>query len=236
MKVAIVEDNTETRESLAQMITQQCKELNIPSSIKKFNDGIAIVDQYQGDFDVIYFDVEMPIMDGMTAAKKIRKTDPNVRIVFITNHVQWAIEGYSVDALDFLLKPVNTFNFQEHFKKIIKEITYSSKESYVLKTSGGIRKIYLEDLIFVESEGHYLYFHTTSDTYTVLSSMKKVEADLKDTHFFRCNNSYLVNLEYVHSIEGNIVHVGEYDLTVSRPRKKSFLTALTDYLGEGGTS
>lgn len=157
-------------------------------------------------------------------------------IVFVTNYVQWAVEGYSVAATDFLLKPLSEFHFQEHFKKISTKIQQRPKESYTLKTNAGIRKIFLDDLFFVESEGHYLHFHSGTGVYTILESLKNIEAELKDKNFFRCNNSYLVNLKYVRSIEGNIVHVEKHDLTVSRPRKKDFMAALTNYLSSGGTT
>lgn len=236
MKIAIVEDSYEASQKLVGFLTACCEAQQIPLDITLYQDGIEIVDAYAGNFDVIYFDVEMPIMDGMTAAKKIRKIDNKVVIVFVTNYVQWAIEGYSVAATDFLLKPLSEFHFREHFKKIQTTIQQGPKESYTLKTNAGIRKIFLDDLFFVESEGHYLHFYSATGVYTILESLKNIEADLKDKNFFRCNNSYLVNLKYVRSIEGNIVHVEKHELTVSRPRKKDFMAALTNYLSAGGTT
>lgn len=233
MKIAIVEDSIEASQKLVRFLTSCCDAQQIPLDITLYQDGIEIVDSYVGHFDVIYFDVEMPIMDGMTAAKKIRKVDDKVVIVFVTNYVQWAVEGYSVAATDFLLKPLSKFHFEEHFKKISAKIQQAPKESYTLKTNVGIRKVFLDDLFFVESEGHYLHFYSVTGVYTILESLKNIEAQLKEKNFFRCNNSYLVNLKYVRSIEGNIVHVAKHELTVSRPRKKGFMTALTNYLSTG---
>ncbi|MGM0238719.1 MULTISPECIES: LytTR family transcriptional regulator DNA-binding domain-containing protein [Enterococcus] len=231
MKIAIVEDSPEASQTLARLITNFCNEQDISLELIQFSDGIEIVDNYQGNYDVIYFDVEMPIMDGMTAAKKIRKVDTNVIIIFLTNYVQWAIEGYAVEAADFLLKPITRFNFQEHFKRVLERLNQSPKESYTLKTNSGIRKIFLDDLFFVESEGHYLHFHSVSGDYTVLDSMKNVENQLKDKDFFRSNNGYLVNLKHVKSIDGNMLYLDKYELIISRPRKKDFMQALTNYLG-----
>lgn len=231
MKIAIVEDQAEERERIKKCFQQFETEENIVLSLTFFGDGIEIVDQYAGDFDIIYFDVEMPIMDGMTAAKKIRAVDANVLIVFITNYVQWAIEGYSVNASDFLLKPVTYFNFTEHFKRIMPKLLNDNQKFLSLKTNNGIRKIRLDELIYIESEGHYLHLYTLNDKLTVLDTMKKFEQDLKEDHFFRCNNCYLVNLKHVQSVEKNIATVGNYPLQISRPRKKSFMEALTQYIG-----
>ncbi|MDN6630326.1 MAG: LytTR family transcriptional regulator, partial [Staphylococcus equorum] len=120
--------------------------------------------------------------------------------------------------------------FEEHFKKILTKIKHTSQPNYMLKTNSGFRKILLDDLFYIESEGHYLHFYSQSGTYTILESMKKVEEQLEENGFFRCNNGYLVNLKHVKNLEGNVATVGPYKLQVSRPRKKGFLTALTNYL------
>ncbi|MGM0213764.1 LytR/AlgR family response regulator transcription factor [Enterococcus sp. AZ109] len=234
MKIAIVEDDIQQQNCFISLVNRYTVENGIPVTITPFNDGIEIIERYHGEFDVIYFDVEMPIMDGMTTAKKIRAIDPNVVIIFLTNYVQFAIDGYAVNAEDFLLKPLTYFNFSEHFKKIIEKLSNKKHETITIKTNSGIRKILLEDLIYVECEGHYLYFYTNDQVYSLLGSMKNTETELKDKHFFRCNNCYLVNLKHVRAIDGNTAHVGRFDLRISRPRKKDFLTALTNYLGSGG--
>lgn len=86
----------------------------------------------------------------------------------------------------------------------------------------------------MECEGHYLYFYTNDQVYSFLGSMKNIESELKPKHFFRCNNCYLVNLKHVKAVDGSTVHVGRFDLRISRPRKKDFMAALTNYLGSGG--
>ncbi|MEO1769894.1 LytR/AlgR family response regulator transcription factor [Candidatus Enterococcus ferrettii] len=234
MKIAIVEDDIQQQNCFISLVNRYTAENSLPVSITSFNDGIDIVEKYKGDFDVIYFDVEMPIMDGMTSAKKIRAMDPNVIIVFLTNYVQFAIDGYAVNADDFLLKPLTYFNFSEHFKKIVKKLSNTTDQTITIKTNSGIRKILLEDLIYVECEGHYLYFYTNDQVYSFLGSMKNIESELKPKHFFRCNNCYLVNLKHVKAVDGSTVHVGRFDLRISRPRKKDFMAALTNYLGSGG--
>lgn len=232
MRIAIVEDNESNRLTLEQHIETFSSHHNITCTIDWYQDGLSIVNSYQSDYDIIYFDVEMEIMDGMTAAKKIRLVDESVMIVFVTNYVQFAVEGYAVNAVDFLLKPLTYFNFSEHFKKILKKQANQEQKHLTIKASSGFQKIKLNELVFVESDGHYLKLHTLEQSYTILDSMKNMEQRLIEDDFFRCNNCYLVNLKHVTGIEKNIAKVGRYDLQISRPRKKEFLESLTNYIGD----
>lgn len=231
MRIAIVDDKKEIQQQLGEFIKTYSTDQQIPITVTYFSNGLEIVDNYRSNFDVIYFDVQMPIMDGMTAAKKIRQVDENVIIVFLTNYVQWAVEGYSVNAFDFILKPLSYFVFTEHFKKIQRKILETNK-SILIKNKNGMIRILLNNLYFVESDGHYLIFHTVEKNIETIGSMKKIESELTSKNFFRCNNGYLVNLAHVNNFTGNIVQVGHYDLQISRPRKKLFIQALTNYLGK----
>ncbi|MBP2056938.1 DNA-binding LytR/AlgR family response regulator [Lactobacillus colini] len=233
MRIAIVEDNQDELNRLLGCFKQYERENHIKFDIVTFNDGFDLIIHYTENYDAIYLDVQMPKMDGMTTAKKIRKHDKNVLIVFVTNYVQYAIEGYQVNASDFLLKPVSYFNFSEHFKRINQNFQ-SKQESIMFNTLQGLKKVYLDSLYYVESEKHYLHLHLITDKeeqLDMLDTTKKMEEILTPHNFFRCNNGYIVNLKHISEVNGNIVKVGPYDLQISRPRKKAFMQALTEFLG-----
>lgn len=232
MNIAIVEDNEANRLTLQRYLMDYAKDNQLTLHIDCYPDGIDILDRFKSNYDVIYLDVEMAQIDGMTTAQKIREVDEEVLIVFVTNFVQWAIQGYSVNATDFLLKPLTYFNFCEHFKKILKNLDNRVEQSIIVKSNSSIKKINLNDLEFIESEGHYLHFHMKETDFTMLESMKNMEKKLAQYDFFRCNNYYLVNLKYVKSVEKNFVMIGKSQLQISRPRKKQFMEALTRYIGE----
>src|SRR5699024_11651312 len=141
----------------------------------------------------------MKYMDGMTAAQKIRSKDSEVLIVFVTNHAQVAIQGYSVEATDFLLKPLSQFTFEEHFKKIVKKITSQNKieSSIVLKVSGTMKRINQNTIKYVQSQGHYIDFITIDDTYTIIYTMKNTEGRLDPQLFFRCSNFFILHFKYI---------------------------------------
>ena len=107
LKIAVVEDQTEVRESLCQFIRQYAGEQGLLAEVEPFADGAVIAEGYQPGYDIIFLDVEMPRLGGFGAAERIRAVDPDVVLVFVTNMAQYAIKGYEVDALDYVLKPVS---------------------------------------------------------------------------------------------------------------------------------
>ena len=173
----------------------------------------------------------MKKMDGMTAAREIRKTDSEVILVFITNMVQYAVNGYAVNAIDYILKPLNYFTFAEHMKRIENHLENKLKNYLILNTNGGILKIDTNEIYYMESLGHYIHIHKKKEVISVLETMKNMEQALSGSGFFRCNNGYLVNLAYVEKVDKYTALVGNDEIQISRPRKKVFMEALTDYLG-----
>ena len=109
--IAVVEDNPQFNEKLKQYLEKFSKENQVEFNIFSFTDGDEITSDYEAKYDIIFLDVEMKRLDGMTAAQKIREFDSDVIIIFITNMAQYAIGGYSVGALSFLLKPLPYFAF-----------------------------------------------------------------------------------------------------------------------------
>ncbi|MTB63444.1 response regulator [Streptococcus sp. zg-86] len=234
MNIAIVEDQKVEQERLSKYIHNYCQKIKRPVDITCFNDGIDIISDYQHRFDIIYLDVEMEIMDGMTTAQKIRAVDKEVLIVFVTNHSQVAIQGYSVEAIDFLLKPLSNFVFEEHFKKMLRKLPSSEEEQHYLyvKNKASTFKIPQKDIYYLESDGHQLHIHSKQETITISNTLKNMEQLLDKKSFFRSNSGYIVNLAYVEKIEGNLAYIKGEPLQISRPRKKDFMTALTNYIGD----
>ena len=232
--IAIVEDDKKTRSCLQRFLEQYEKESGNKFTIHIFEDGIDIVNDYHCIYDVILMDIQMKKMDGMTAAREIRKTDSEVILVFITNMVQYAVNGYAVNALDFILKPLNYFTFAQHMKRIEIYLENKLKNYLVLNTGGGILKIDTNEIYYLESLGHYIHIHKKKEVISVLETMKNMEQALSSSGFFRCNNGYLVNLAYVEKVDKYTALVGTDEIQISRPKKKAFMEALTDYLGGMG--
>ncbi len=164
-------------------------------------------------------------MDGMAAARRIRERDDKVVIVFITAAPQYAISGYEVRALSYLLKPLPWFAFSQELKKSIDMVRRNDDDSMLIDTGKGQMRLNLADILYLESIRHTIVIHTLDGKLSINGTLKDMEAKLADYHFFRSNSCYLVNLKHVTGVADQdcIMSNGE-QLRVSRPRKKAFLT------------
>ena len=127
IRIALVEDDPAYAEQLLSYLKEYEKESKERISVQTFSDGEDIVTEYRADYDIILMDVEMKFMDGMSAAEKIRKMDTEVVIIFITNMPQYAIQGYKVNALDYILKPISYFSFSESMVRALAKVKTSGE-------------------------------------------------------------------------------------------------------------
>ncbi len=231
IKVAIVDDEDIYANKLIEYIKQYGSEKQEEFNIVRFRDGDEILEKYSGDYDLIFMDIQMKFMDGMTAAEKIREIDEQVCIMFITNMVNYAIRGYEVDALDYVVKPVEYFTFSKKLDRAMTKVNRSKPPLVLIKIHSGIIKISPNDIYYIESEGHNLYYVTKSGTYKTRARMQDAEDELEKYCFARNNKSYLVNLQYVEGVQDGCCIVNGKSLLISRPRKNDFMAALTKYIG-----
>jgi len=230
-KIAIAEDDLAMQQTLSGFISKFCAENNIHFNVSVFSDGDELLADYKPEYDIILLDIQMKRIDGMETARKIRKLGDDVIIIFITNMSDYAIKGYSVDAMDFIVKPVPYFAFTEQLKKAISRLKKRKKSYITLKTGEGILHINTSDVYYIESYGHRLFIYTAKGKYEMSKTMRSMEETLHLYNFYRSNNCYLVNLAHVEKVNNNIVTVAGSELQISRPKRKGFLDALTDYIG-----
>ncbi|PKQ25917.1 MAG: DNA-binding response regulator [Actinobacteria bacterium HGW-Actinobacteria-4] len=232
IRVGIVEDQRASREALLDHLARFSEEHGVEFYTTEFDDGADVVADYRPQFDILFLDVQMERMDGLEAAHRIRETDPSVIIIFVTNMAQYAIKGYEVDALSYLVKPVPYFAFAQELSRSLLKLRKADSDEVVINVGGRIAKLDRGDIVYVESIKHRITIHTLGADYTFSGTLKAVEQALESETFFRSNNCYLVNLRHVTGVENSsCTMVGGVQLQVSRPRKKAFLDALTDYVG-----
>ena len=160
-RIAIVEDQDETRECLNRFVRQYAEEQGVQVEISLITDGSEIAEHYTPGFDIIFMDVEMPRLDGFGAAEAIRAVDAEVVLVFVTNMAQYAIRGYEVDALDYVLKPVNYYQFCTKLSRAIQRVQRRRGGQVVLQLAGGgIQLLDTADIYYLETHSRMLYYPT----------------------------------------------------------------------------
>ena len=234
LRVAIAEDDPIYASQLVDYLRRYQDETGEEIGAAVFPDGMELVENYRPVYDLLLLDIEMPHMDGMAAAQKIRKTDPAVLIIFITNMAQYAIKGYEVDALDYVLKPIGYYAFAMKLRKAVRALREGAQRSVLVSWGNDVRRVPIERILYIEVADHRLQYHTDTDTYLSIGTLREVEAELESEHFVRCNSCYLVNLKHVDGIHQDCVTVAGRELKISRAKKKAFMQSLSDYYRRGG--
>lgn len=224
VKIALVDDDAASTTELQAKLTRFASENDETFSIAVFHDGVAFLDHYQ-PVDIVFMDVEMPYLNGIAAAKKLREIDTSVALIYVTNFMQYAVEGYEVNALGYLLKPINYARLSSVLQKTLNSFVTQAK-GLLVKTASGLKKIYPDELLFVAISGHLLEYHTSHAVFESWGSLKEIEKNLPEKHFARPNSNTLVNLSFVKGFDRNDVLLSEGSrLAMSGRKKKEFEAA-----------
>ena len=232
IRIAIVEDEERNRVLLTEHLRRYEQQHGLRFDITTFTDGREIIAKYRPDFDIVLLDIQMEHVDGMTAAKRIREVDQEVVLVFITNSPQYAIGGYQVAAMSYLLKPLPYPALAAELDRCLAQVAKRDRGSLLITAGTEQHRIAIADIVYIESVKHRLIIHATDREYSLVGTLSSMEEQLEGKDFFRCNNPYLVNLQHVTAVQqASCLMRGGVELQVSRPRKKAFLAALSDYVG-----
>lgn len=230
--IAVVEDETLFAKQLDDYIHRYEEERGKQIKVTHFSDGEDITDNYSGDYDIILMDIQMRFMDGMTAAEKIRELDHEVIIMFITNMIQYAVRGYEVDAMDYVVKPVEYFAFSQKLDKAIGRLKKTDEVYVSVITEDGLQKLKVEEIYYVESQGHYARYHTERGDFSSRMALKELELELGKLGFFRCGKGFLVNMVHVDGVSGSDCIIQGERIPISRNKKKDFMELLMQSIKE----
>ena len=148
IRIAIVEDEDSYVQVLTGYLKQYETEHSLSFQISVFHDGLDIVSEYKADYDIILLDIQMKHLDGMKTAEKIRELDEDVSFIFITSTIQFAVQGYLVDALGYVVKPVAYLAFSQILGKAVKKVKQKQQKDYMtIEVEGGQMRLDQSDLL-----------------------------------------------------------------------------------------
>jgi len=199
----------------------------------------------QNEVDLLFLDIQMPDLSGMELARVVdaKNTAKKPKIIFTTAYNQFAIEGYKVDAMDYLLKP---FSYEDFLKAATKAFqffdnqntnpatTNNKKEEYIfLKVEYQLVKVMLKDITHVEAYKDYVkvYLEGKPNPILSLTSLKSMEDLLPSDRFMRIHRSFIISLDHIDSISRNTVNIGNTQITISENHKDAFMKFLSKWMG-----
>ena len=245
VKIGIVDDDKEAREQLREGMARFEAECNVQFEVCEFSSAASYLAEKNNAFDILYLDIDMPQMTGMELAEKIRETDSEVVIIFCTNLQQFALNGYSVSALGFLVKPVQWYSFHMYLGRALKAVEKRARLSgdgaasrIVVKDGAVSRVLEAADIRYVEVRQHYLLYNIRDEltgqeaVIQTRGSMQDAAGQLSQFGFVRCSASFLVNLNYITAVSRMEVHIGQEILPIGRTYRGSFTREFSRFLAK----
>lgn len=232
IKIAIVDDDKEFLDQILVYIKKYCSDNKESYHTSCFYNGVDFLTDYK-KYDLVILDIEMPLMNGMRVAQKLREIDESVVLLFITQTARFAVSGYEVSALDYVLKPLNYKNFAHKFKRALDKISDNAGkfQNLTVKTEDGLFTVSADKIYFIEKEEDYLVYHTSSGEFKERGTIYRLEEQLDKTLFSKGNKGCLINLMHVQSIRGDIVYLPEKNaVPLSRGQKKQFISEYFRYI------
>ena len=228
----IIDDEPLSRKGLREYIY----DIDFLNLVGEFDNPLkATTDLKEKNVQLLFLDIQMPKISGIDFFKSLHNAPP---VIFTTAFPQYALDGFDLNALDYLVKPIS---FDRFFKAALKAKEYyevreknqsetsqqnKSEKYFFIKADNKLVKIFFDEILFVEALQNYVTIHTTAKKYITYLTFKSVEEYLPSDEFIRCHKSFIVAASKVSSIEGNEIIIGTNHIPISRNAKEESLQKL----------
>ena len=227
VNIAIIEDNLDDFRKLKDCLDRYVTDCRYDFSIQHFPSGEAFLASHLS-FHLIFMDIELPGISGLETSKKLREENSDAILVLVTNMVQYAIHGYAVKAIDYIVKPVMYEQLALKMSGFLSMIKRRQK-SILIKQKNVLTKINIHEIRFIEVFKHDLYIQMENEKINCRGTLAEYETELDGCGFIKCSQSCLVNLFFVQKISGDNIYVDGHSIQVSRREKKAFQDAFIRY-------
>lgn len=178
--------------------------------------------------DLLFLDIEMPYINGI---EFLQNTPHPPKVIFTTAYEQYAIKGYELDVLDYLLKPISFDRFLKAANKAYDHFRAQPQpeaDHLFIKTDSKLEKVRFADILFAEAMENYVAIYTAEKKMITHSTLKAVQASLPATQFIQPHKSYLVNTEHIRAVEGNTLHIYQYQVPISKYQKEDIMEKIVN--------
>lgn len=228
MKCIIIDDNEIACATIKQLTTR-VPQLDVAAECTSAIEAYDLVKTLQPD--LLLLDIEMPGMTGIDLARQLGPRQP--LIIFTTSKKEYAIEAFELNVVDYLVKPITPARFIQSIEKVkdilqspMKTSMLQNNEFLFVRDANVIKKLLIDEILFVEAMGDYVKFHTRQKFFAVHTTMKAVEAKLPSRQFVRTHRSYLVNLGKIDKIENGVILINDKAIPVSDAYRTMLLSRL----------
>jgi DNA-binding LytR/AlgR family response regulator len=232
-RALIVEDTPEEAERLKAHLSRYASEHeDLSFSCQILGSALEFLEKRPAA-DIVFMDIAMPGINGMEAAEAMREKDPETPLIFVTDLAQYAVKGYQVDALDFMVKPVSYDDFSLRMGRAMRVLARRQGRTITISTTEGTCIVELSELLYVETYRHDVLYHLASgEVLRNRNSLASLERELAPQDFVRIAASHLVNMAQVTRVrKDSVVMTNGDELFFGRTRRKEALERLGAYIG-----
>jgi DNA-binding LytR/AlgR family response regulator len=231
IRCVIIDDEPLARKGLKEYI----QDADFLQLVGEFDNPLKAADTLMREnIDLLFLDIQMPKMTGMEFMKTL--SHPPM-VIFTTAYPQYAVEGFELNAIDYLLKP---FSFERFWKAVLKARSMKENEGktpipvaaaaepdyFFIKSDSKLVKIFYDEILFIEALQNYVAVHTISKKHITYLTFRSIEEHLPASRFIRTHKSYIVSAAKVESIEGNDIKIGQHHIPISRTERDAVLQQL----------
>lgn len=230
LQLAVCDDEKIFRSDLRKILGTELELCGIDYHIEEFASGEELLAGLEkSDCQILFLDIEMKGMDGVSAARKLRERKRQMEIIFVTSYADFVFQGYEVRALNYILKPYEPEKIAAVLHTAMEALDIEAEKYYVIDQKGGSIRVPLSSVKYFASDRRTVHAVTTDEEYTFYEKLGDLESQLPDT-FVRIHNRYLVHMKYIEAVRQNTAVVGGEELPVSRSCRADLSVAFARYM------
>lgn len=232
INIGVCDDELQHRINIKELLNKLLNTYPISYNIYEYSSGEELLNNYPENLDILIMDIQMKLINGMETAKKIREFDENLEIIFMTSFLEFMQDGYEVKAYRYILKPITESKISKNILSCINEIIKKRSNYLTINVKNYIDRIKIDSILYIETDRPNILIYTSDKIYSTKMSISKIEKILSEYGFFRCHNSYVVNLKLIESMNNNTITLKNKSIPVSKYRTKALKLAITNVLGD----